>query len=212
MKEGDSFPQEYWLDIKQQFLISVWHKIPYNWAAERLEAEGMWKKGIEARMHGMLLVQHCPRATSELFDLRKNSSFWLSHMQLFFFLFAMKKVFSKLPGWLCPVVVPILKIICSLFHYWHISEADKNWAYFFFFSNSKKILAESLSCMLLGDKAFCFQICCPTWDVDTRVLGRGVGTKGPIHREPERAVFSVPGTIVEWLVSCLGKGYLLPPS
>lgn len=78
----------------------------------------------------------------------------------------------------------------------YISEAARNWG---FFSNRRKIVAESLSCALVGDAVLFSGLLSYVLDVAVGVLGRGPG--GPIEEGPERAELMVSGNKGEsgWL-------------
>ena len=73
--------------------------------------------------------QHC--LCNPVLEPLQDSSFLGKMLPLgFSFYLQWKRGLSKLPGWLGPVVAPVLKIICSRLHKWHISEAARNWGLF----------------------------------------------------------------------------------
>lgn len=79
-----------------------------------------------------------------------------------------------------------------------------------FFSDRRKILAESLSCMLMEDEAFVFRHVVLCMRCGGRMLSRGPG--GPIEEGPERADLMVSGNKGEsgWL-STQGRHFLPSP-
>lgn len=107
------------------------------WAAESWKQKQVVRKGgREVRMHRggsreaaqCCVCTHSPWATSELFILGNIPPWAKITSTAFSFLSAMKYL-CQLPGGWCAGVTSELKIICSLLHTWHISEAARTWAF-----------------------------------------------------------------------------------